>query len=56
VITFVQVVLLLGGLLGGAYAFEAFEKNQVAVGAWSGTFALLGLASVVTLELLIKRE
>lgn len=54
-ITFVQVMLLLGSLLGGTYAFELFEKNATAGAIACVIFALIGLAGVVALELIVKR-
>ena len=54
-ITFVQVVLILGALCGGAYAFELIERGSAATGLGSGALAVVSLGVVVALELLVKR-
>lgn len=54
-ITFVQVVLIIGALCGGAYAFDLLEKGNNVGGLGSGALAVVGLAIVVALELTVKR-
>lgn len=54
-ITFVQVVLIIGALCGGGLAFDLFEKQVVAGGIACTIFAFVGLGAVVALELLVKR-
>jgi hypothetical protein len=55
VITFVQVVLLVGALCGGGLAFDLLEKGNNAGGIGSGVLAVIGLGVVVALELLVKK-
>lgn len=54
-ITFVQVVLIIGALCGGAFAFDLLEKGNNAGGIGSDVLAVARLALVVTLELKVKR-
>lgn len=54
-ITFVQCALIVGAIGGGGLSFDLFERGNVRGGFLAGFLAIVGLAGVVTLELLVKR-